>query len=200
MTATSSTTTPEFFDRMYRTETDPWSFATDPYELSRYTAILEHVPPGRFGSVFEPGCSIGVLTEQLADRCNRVLAVDISVVAVERCRSRCAHLPNVDVAAADLEPPLGRGFDLVVLSEVGYYSTSDAFATVMERMSSAVRPGGRIIALHWTGHSDDHVVSGDEVHDTIATALGNWRQTVDGRVSHESRVGYRLGVWDRHAG
>lgn len=200
MTTTPHATSPAFFDRLYGADLDPWGFASDPYELGRYQSMLEHVPQGRFAAAFEPGCSIGVFTAQLAERCEHVLAVDISVVAVERCRERCADLRNVDVAVADLEPPPGRGFDLVVLSEVGYYSTRAALANTMDCVSDAVRPQGRVIALHWIGESSDHTISGDEVHETIGTALRTWRHSVARRVSDHSHVGYRLDVWDRHGG
>ena len=40
----------------------------------------------RYASAFEPGCSIGVLTAQLAPRCDRLLACDVAAAAVESAR------------------------------------------------------------------------------------------------------------------
>ena len=71
---------------------------------------------------FEPGCSIGVLTERLARICDQVEAMDISPTAVARTRDRCGLLQNVTVSHGALPVDLPTGyFDLIVLSEIGYY-------------------------------------------------------------------------------
>ena len=62
-----------------------WDFALDPYELGRSREVVSHVDPARHRRVFEPGCSIGVLTEMSASdaRC-RWTQSDLSEVAVQR--------------------------------------------------------------------------------------------------------------------
>ncbi len=115
-------TSRQFFERKYRANVDPWSFASDTYEQRRYEVILEHVEAGRYERVFEPGCSIGVLTEQLAERCGHVLAIDIAESAVTLARRRCAGRSNVTVEQGSLSEDLPAGtFDLIVFSEIGYY-------------------------------------------------------------------------------
>ena len=48
-----------------------------PYEREKYDATLAALPL-RVGSAFEIGCSIGVLTRRLSERCDRLLAVDVA--------------------------------------------------------------------------------------------------------------------------
>jgi ubiquinone/menaquinone biosynthesis C-methylase UbiE len=58
----------------------------------------------------------------LAQRCSRLLAADISEKALRQARERCANLHQIEFQQLALprELPDG-GFDLIVLSEVGYY-------------------------------------------------------------------------------
>lgn len=186
-----------FFDRMYAADADPWDFASSPYELRRYDSILEHVDAAVHRTVFEPGCSIGVLTERLARRCATVHATDISPVAVGRARERCRHLSGVRIEVGTLHPPPHVRFDLAVVSEVGYYSPAGDLARQMAALVAQVRPAGRLIAAHWLGRSPDHVLHGDDVHAVIETATDGWM--VVHRSVHRScdHVGFRIDVWDR---
>ncbi|HEX5164584.1 MAG TPA: SAM-dependent methyltransferase, partial [Thermomicrobiales bacterium] len=111
-----------YFERVYAENDDPWGFATRPYEARKYAATLATLPRERYRSAFEIGCSIGVLTEQLAARCDRLLAVDVAERALEQARTRCRHLPQVRFArmAVPAEFP-EEVFDLILVSEVGYY-------------------------------------------------------------------------------
>ena len=94
----------EFFEEKYRTADDPWSFATSPYEQRRYSTIIEHVAAGQCAQVFEPGCSIGELTVQLAQCCSQVTAIDIAetAIAVASAKSPAPHLDAQVGALAEL--------------------------------------------------------------------------------------------------
>src|ERR1700733_8020555 len=93
----SATTSAEFFDHIYREAPDPWNFAASDYEQGRYRSILDALGGRRYVRAFEPGCSIGILTAQLASLCDRVEAIDISPTAVTRVRERCKSLRNVNI-------------------------------------------------------------------------------------------------------
>ena len=54
--------------------------------------------PRRFRRVFEIGCSIGVLTRQLAPRCDGLLAVDVADAALRQAEERCEDQPWVEFA------------------------------------------------------------------------------------------------------
>ena len=65
---------PQYFERLYAESADPWDFEASPYETAKYAATLAALPRPRYANALELGCSIGVLTRQLAPRCERLLA------------------------------------------------------------------------------------------------------------------------------
>lgn len=167
-----STTSREFFERMYRERPDPWSFASREYEQQRYETILGFVPHGRFRRAFEPGCSVGELTARLAARCGFVTAIDIAETAVETARQRCRELTNVDVHQGSLLDDMPSDqFDLIVLSEIGYYFTKPQLTDLATDLASRLDDGGQLIAVHWTGVSEDHLLSGESVHRILRKRL-----------------------------
>lgn len=187
------------FERVYQADPDPWHFAASPYEQARYAALLTHVPPGRYRRAFEPGCSVGVLTVELARRCGHVLAVDIAATALERARERCRDLPNVELRQAALTAvDLGSTpFDLIVFSEIGYYSDREHLLPVLTRLREQVLPGGRLIGQHWIGHSPDHTRHGFEVHADLEQVLRSWDHPVHQVTTDPEHQGYVLDVWNR---
>ena len=60
----------EHFRRLYARSADPWAFRTSAYEKEKYRQTIAALGERRFRSGFEPGCSIGVLTRMLAERCD----------------------------------------------------------------------------------------------------------------------------------
>lgn len=190
-----STTSRDFFERMYRADRDPWSFASSRYEQQRYATILELVPAGRFSAAFEPGCSIGELTFQLAARCGFVVAIDIAEAAVDLARRRCQRLTNVDIHQGSLPEDIPDGrFDLVVFSEIGYYFTRPRLVATASELDSCLEPGGQFLAVHWIGESADHLLAGQVVHEILRANLS--MHHVDHRVHRaDERDGFVLDVW-----
>ena len=158
---------PEYFDGVYRANSDPWSFETSPYEQAKYAATIAALPREKYKSAFEVGCSLGVLTEQLASRCHYLLAVDVAEAPLERARQRCARLPRVEFRrmALPAEFPMGQTFDLIVLSEVGYYWAAPDLARAANQLIAALRPSGQLLLVHWTPPVHDYPLTGDEVHE-----------------------------------
>jgi 2-polyprenyl-3-methyl-5-hydroxy-6-metoxy-1,4-benzoquinol methylase len=162
-----NTTSQQFFEQMYRQNPDPWHFSSNPYELNRYQTIISALAHRRYARAFEPACSVGVLTEQLARLCDSVQAIDISSTAVAAAQTRCAALPNVRIACASLAESIPSRYDLLVFSEVGYYFTVPNLRSIITRCIMHLTPGGTLLASHWLGTSPDHILSGDLVHQTI---------------------------------
>ncbi len=130
----------------------------------------------------------------LATRCDRLLATDVSQSAVNRARTRCAGLHNVRVECRDLRTDLeadiqGHRFDLIVLSEVGYYFDVESLSVLGRRLADALSPQGELMAVHWRGHSADHVLHGDEVHRSLLSALPLQHRLGD------HHPGFRLDSW-----
>jgi SAM-dependent methyltransferase len=163
----------EVFEALYRAHPDPWRFASSTYEQGRYAALLQALAHAHYEYAFEPGCSIGEFTALLAPRCTRLLATDVSATAVNTARERCRALPQVEIRQADLQiedAPDAR-FDLIVLSEVGYYFPSHQLAQIAIGLAHQLLPGGEFLAAHWLGHSADHMLHGDAVHATLIECM-----------------------------
>jgi SAM-dependent methyltransferase len=157
------------FDDLYRNGGDPWSFDTSEYEARKRSVTIASLPSRRYRRAFEPGCSIGSLTELLADRCDELLAADVSELAVTRTRERVGRRPGVHVE--QLEVPVqwpGRTFDLIVLSELGYFLTPVELDSLLEHAAQSLGRGGDLIAVHWLGPIDGYPLDGRDVHERIA--------------------------------
>ena len=163
----TSTTSESFFEEKYRADDDPWNFAGSPYELARYDSILRALGDRHYELAFEPGCSVGVLTEQLARHCSRVEACDISSSAVEQAKARCSSLQNVVISHRSIQNHSPVNGDLYVLSEIGYYMPSGELQHLLEEHVSHLASSAVVIGCHWLGHSEDHILSGDQVHHVI---------------------------------
>lgn len=189
---TTNTTNQEFFEAKYRGNSDPWAFASNDYEQNRYSEILHALDFRRYRRAFEPGCSIGVLTARLASICQQVDAIDISPTAVARARHHCAHLSNVIIHCGSLPKDVPRGtFDLIVLSEIGYYFNRQELFKVGSHIVGHLGPSGVLLAVHWLGHSDDHLIDGDSVHEILSHLRG---LTLG---FSERHVGFRIDRWVR---
>lgn len=160
-----------YFHDMYSTSDDPWGFTSRWYERRKYALTLAALTEPRYRSVFEPGCSIGVLSEGLAGRCDRLLCTDISPRAVDLAQRRLAGHRHVDIRVGDIvgDWPTEQ-FDLVVLSEVLYYLDDAALAGLIARLPAALKPGGEVIAVHWRWPVEEYPRSGDEVHAALAAS------------------------------
>jgi hypothetical protein len=167
-----SSTSQAFFDQKYREDADPWKFATSGYELGRYGAIVAALGNRRFHYAVEPGCSIGVLTSQLAKICDVITAFDLSPTAAEAARVRCAPFPHVAISCQSFRSCYPRGADLFLLSEIGYYFSDAELTHIMNRCVDELARSATVVACHWLGHSLDHILSGDEVHGIISRTAG----------------------------
>ena len=157
---------PAYFEEVYRANTDPWGFETSPYEHAKYADTVAALPRADYESAFEVGCSLGVLTQLLAARCRHLLAVDVAEAPLQRARQRCANLSQVEFRQMTLPAdfPTGLTFDLIVLSEVGYYWGATDLAQVADQLLAALRTGGHLLLVHWTPPVHDYPLTGDEVH------------------------------------
>ncbi|WP_035990383.1 SAM-dependent methyltransferase [Leptolyngbya sp. KIOST-1] len=184
----------DFFDRLYQADPDPWGFETSPYEAAKYAATLAALPHQRYRSAFEIGGSIGVLTERLAHRCDALLSVDISAVAQARARQRCQHLPLVGLELMSVPQQYpDRHFDLVLLSEVGYYWCWADLYLAQTKIYASLLPGGHLLLVHWLHEAPSYPLRGDDVHDAFQRFAAS-------RLIH--RVGqrtadYRLDLYER---
>jgi SAM-dependent methyltransferase len=166
--AQPNTLMPDYFDDVYAANADPWGFETKPYEQAKYADTLRSLPRDHYNKVFEIGCSLGVLTAMLAPRCGSLLAVDGSEAPLVRARELCRDFPQVQIAQMQVPDQFPDTlFDLILVSEVGYYWSPDDFQKAQAAILDHLTPGGQLMLVHWTPPVHDYPLTGDEVHEAF---------------------------------
>lgn len=81
------------FEQLYQQQEDPWDYysAAEQAKYARMSDTAKRLCPAPF-RVLDAACSLGYLTEMMADYSPEVLAFDISKLAVLRTSQRCAAL------------------------------------------------------------------------------------------------------------
>lgn len=189
---TKKTLAPDYFEAVYQGSDDPWNFATSDYEARKYAATLDALPREKYASAFEIGCSIGVLTAQLAKRCGQLLAIDVNDAALAQARERCREFSHVSLAKMFVPEEFpAKNFDLIVVSEVGYYLSAPDWERAQNEIVNHLNPQGDVVLVHWTHFVHDYPQTGDVVHDSFANRA-------KGRLNLLKAVrtaDYRLDVW-----
>jgi ubiquinone/menaquinone biosynthesis C-methylase UbiE len=114
--------------------------------------LLRILPPLE---VADLGAGEGLLSELLARRCRRVIAVDNSekIVAFGAAKARQAGLKNLEFRQGDLQdPPLApASVDLVILSQALHHAEDPARA--LAGAFGVLRPGGSVMVLDLLQHN-----------------------------------------------
>jgi trans-aconitate methyltransferase len=171
MTRAHHTLEPVYFDAVYASDPDPWKFASSAYERDKYAITLAALPQSRYVSALEIGCAIGVLTKELALRCDGLLAIDAARAPLTEARRRCAELSTVRFERMFVpEQWPGGAFDLILLSEVVYYLNSDDVVRLASRISTSLTSEGNVVLVHWTGETD-YPLTGDEAAELLIACM-----------------------------
>ena len=183
----------DHFDELYGSDADPWQVRSSWYEQHKLAVVLASLPRVRYGTALEIGCSIGVTTRALVDRCDHVTALDASPRALALAAQELGPLVGDRVTLAEATVPEelpGGAFDLVVLSEVGYFIEPVRVDALAAALAQQLEDGGDLVAVHW--RLDPHTLAtpGDEVHTRLA--VPGLREVV----SHTERE-FVLQVWRR---
>lgn len=154
----------DYFGSLYQASPDPWGFEDRWYEERKRAVTLAALPEPRYLSAFEPGCSIGMLTLSLAQRCDSLLASDLSPVALREAADRLRGWNNVYLEQQCLprDWPPGK-FDLVVLSEILYYLSPTDLDDMIAKASCSIMGGGTLLSVHWRRDVPDYPQKGDAV-------------------------------------
>ena len=157
-----------YFAAMYAGAEDPWGFRSRWYEQRKREVTLAALTRPRYRRAFEPGCSIGVLTAALADRCDEVVAADVNECAVSTARSELARHGHVRVERLSVPQEWPDGmFDLVVISEVAYYLARPELEQLLDCAVGSLAPRGTLLACHWRHPVPDYPATGDDVHQRL---------------------------------
>jgi LmbE family N-acetylglucosaminyl deacetylase len=176
----------DYFETLYARSDDPWGLRNRFYEQRKRDLVCAVLPRERFRRAFEPGCATGLLTARLARRCDDVLACDAVDRAVALARDRLAALPNVRIDRRRIPDDWPAGsFDLMVLSEVGYYCLD--LAALSGRIRAGLAFDGVVVACHWRHEARDHPHSADEVHSAVGAGLS--------KIASHVEEDFLLDVW-----
>jgi predicted TPR repeat methyltransferase len=182
-----------FFEDLYVKSPDPFDFEPSAYEAAKYQHTVATLPRAHYKQAVEIGCSIGVLTSRLAEKCNSLLGLDISEQALVRARARCAHLPGVKFARMTVPDEFpDQTFDLMVVSEVAYYWSIEDLGRTRDLIAAHHTPGGHLLLVDWLPVVDYYVQTGDAVHEA-------WLKDPRWRLVHgDRREQYRIDLLERN--
>ena len=153
------------FEELYRAEPDPWGYTTSDYEREKYQATLAACGDGPFSEALELGGSIGVFSELLAPRCERLTTIDGAPTAVSAARRRLASFPKARALVGPIPAAVPeRNFDLVVASEILYYLSTSELGCTLTRLRSGMVQGARLVAVHWRPPGRERPLDADQVH------------------------------------
>ncbi|WP_418125161.1 class I SAM-dependent DNA methyltransferase [Variovorax sp. 160MFSha2.1] len=163
-----------YFDALYAGSEDPYAVRHRWYEIRKRAVLLAALPRARYRRAYEPGCGTGELTQALSQRCDHVLASDFSPHALEIARRRTGSLANVRLERHALPAEWPRdagGFDLIVLSELGYFLKRDEMRRVAGCCGESLDADGTLVACDWRADFAQRSLSTHEVHAALS-ALG----------------------------
>jgi LmbE family N-acetylglucosaminyl deacetylase/SAM-dependent methyltransferase len=160
------------FEALHRSAEDPWRYQDSWYEQRKRSLTLAALPEQKYDAGLEVGCSIGTLSAELAGRCGRFVAVDASGTAVARAGERLARYPGAEARQLTLPQQWPAGsFDLIVVSEVGYYLAAAELEELFARIFASLVPGGTLLLCHWRHPVSGWELDGDAVHAMARSGL-----------------------------
>jgi len=136
------------FTRVFRNDFDRISRLPEPawnQNLHYHGFLLDQLPPEP-GTVLDLGCGTGRFTRRLAERCQRVVAIDASVGMIREARKRSGNYRNIDYCIADIRDfTLPRNFfdsvqSLTTLHHLPLRETLIA-------LEAPLKPGGTLAIL-----------------------------------------------------
>ena len=138
-------------NRAFEPRADPWDYATVTQQRERIRSEVGMLDAVRgdalFAQALEVGCAEGIFTEQLAPRCQSLLAVDISPVALSRARRRLDGNDHVRFAEWDLrtQPVAGSYNVIVIVHALEYIRNPLAIRKVRTNLVNSLEPGGYLL-------------------------------------------------------
>ncbi len=194
MTAIDAPLQVKHFDALFTRDADPWQTRTRWYERRKRALTLAALPREHYVRAYEPGCGAGETTLALAARCDDLIASDASAAAIAQARVRLAATPNVTVMHACMPHDWPSGsFDLVVISELGYYLEGHELEHLAGRCRDALSGSGTLLACHWRHPESDLRRTAQNVHAVLHERTGLRR------LSHYEDDDFLLDVWSSDA-
>ena len=135
-----------------------------------------------------------MFTAALAERCDRLLAVEPVALALAAAEARNREKPWVRFAPAFIPQDWPRErFDLVVMSEVLDYLGAADVAEVGARLRESLQPGGDVVLVHWVGKKKGGSAKPSEASEVLIAAAVDYLRPV----FQTRNADYRLDVLRR---
>lgn len=153
-----------FFDEIWR-DGDFWQLETSEFECDKYSRQIKLLGDRHYGRVLEIGCGSGYFSRLLTALADKVVALDVSSLAIARARALSTDAERIDfrvVNAMEFDP-VGEGpWDLIVMSETIYYlgwlySFFDV-AWLAVKFLRATHVGGRLLMANTCGGTEDYLL------------------------------------------
>lgn len=118
-----------FFENFYQTASEPWKYSQRAAECLRHDYVVEKVAQlteklGKKAKILDIGCSLGHITARLHPYAELIVAMDISLTAIQKARYHClqsahekANIYHFVVGSATDLPFIDNFFDIVVASD-----------------------------------------------------------------------------------
>ena len=87
-------------------------------------------------------------------------------------------------------------FDLVLISEVGYYWSREDLERARRRIEASLVEGGHLLLVHWTPYVEDYPLTGDAVHEAFLAASRGGDAPLRACYGQRERQ-YRLDLFER---
>ncbi len=133
---------------------DPYGYSRKSHEQARYqlaAAMIDRLRSEKpVPRALEVGCHEGAFTELLIDRCDSVVATEVSEEVLARARGRLGHEPKVEFMRSHiiLDPVPGR-FDLIMLMDVlEVIVRPRVLRSVRDKVVEALNPGGYLLVTN----------------------------------------------------
>jgi len=186
-------------ERLHDTSADPWRVRTSWYEERKRLVTLAALPHRRYPRALEVGGSVGALAAELSRRCDELVVVDESAAATSAARASLdsdatdtGAVGDVSVLQASVPEdwPGGR-FDLVVVSEVGYFLSPERLRRLVARVDASLTDDGAVVLCHWRHPVRGWPLDGRRVHEL-------WREhSVLPVIATHVEADFRLDVFSR---
>ena len=161
-------------DDLHLRDSDPWGTDSRWYEARKRSLLLAALPRPTFRHGLEIGSSTGALAADLAARCRDLLVLDSSAAAVETARVRLEGVQTARVEQVTVPrewpSPFAGGFDLVVLSEVGYFLSPADLDGLVARIRASLADDGVLVLCHWRHPIVGWPLDGADVHAVLTSA------------------------------
>lgn len=160
--------TQSYFDQIYAQGHDPWGYEQRWYEARKRQICLSVLLQPEYQHALEIGCSNGVFSEALGQRCRQLLCLDGHPKAVELARRRVADYPHIRVERAWVPEQLPQqSFDLIVIGEILYYLNASQLDQLMDWIAQHLNDAGTLLCCHWRHPIEGFELNGNQVHQAL---------------------------------